>query len=160
MQLSPGCWTPRAERRHRPCNPKSKGCQFLPHREGGHGTLRGKEQPWLTRARHHSLPQGAAEPVPTHWTGSSTPAQPALFLILRERATEATNLSRLIPHFSQRFKKHPWLTAGEGVWRPSANGPLCSSGRSTSGREPVLAPELRSPRCRGWSPAPQTNRVG
>lgn len=38
-----------------------------------------------------------------------------LLLILWERAVEATDLSCLIPHFSQCFKKHSWLTTEDGV---------------------------------------------
>lgn len=36
----------------------------------------------------------------------------------------------LIPHFSQCFKKHPWLTAEEVVRRPNASGPRSSLGQS------------------------------
>lgn len=49
-----------------------------------------------------------------------------LLFVLWERAVEATNLCCLIPHFSQCFKKHPWLTEEEGVWRPNASGLLSS----------------------------------
>lgn len=90
-----------------------------------------------------------SQPVPTHWASSCSPAQPVLLLIPWERAAEATNLPCLIPHFSQRFKKHPWLTAEEGVLRPSASGP-CSLGQSIRKRA----------RCWGWSLTPQINPVG
>lgn len=101
---------------------------------------------------HHSRGGAAGacpSPSPCRPTGqgASTPAQPALLLILWERAMEATNLSCLIPHFSQCFKKHPWLTAEEGVWRPNASGSLCSLGQSISER---ASADVRAQEPLGW----------
>lgn len=68
-----------------------------------------------------------SQPVPTHWAGyvHSSPANTAL----PKGQWRPQTCPCLIPHFSQRFKKHPWLTAEEGVWKLSVSGPLCSLGQ-------------------------------
>lgn len=96
-------------------NPRS--ARFVQHRGWGCGTLLGKEEAPLTRARS-SQPPGShcmSQPVPTHWAGyvHSGPANTAL----PKGQWRPQTCPCLIPHFSQRFKKHPWLTAEEGVWR-------------------------------------------
>lgn len=112
--LGAGCSTPWAEQRHRPCSPKSWGCRIHPTKGMRTNGSLGKEQPPLTRG----LAELGSRACPSlcRPTGQGASAQPVPLLILWERAMEATNLSCLIPHFSQCFKKHPWLTAEEGCF--------------------------------------------
>lgn len=133
--LSAGCSTPRAEKKHRPCSPKPWGCQVHPTQgmrppgsagEGRASTNQSQPITALAELGSRACPSLCR---PTG-QGASTPRSASAASHPVGKGSGGHKPVCLIPHFSQCFKKHPWLTAEEGVRRPNASGPLSSLGQS------------------------------